>query len=551
MSENGKDINRQSVVNHTSENAISRRRFSKLMAATLGAIAGSRIFRESHQDYTNLGYDPEIQQTLEKYGIKDVFLRMYIGDHFFTRETMKKMEEQGVTVVSGEMINYIPKSDGTTSVPNNNMREEFFQNLARIPTGVTANGQMDLMKERSTNLLRIFCKDKNAILASDGGVGSSRIEEAANAVTIGWTLFGSMLYLSSLGWKTGVLKDHKNTLRRREFLRGVALGGAALGAGTLAHAFYTTGENRGFIEPVANSEVSYIYSKMFDTLTIDTTEVAFSIANDERLRQAFNALIRVRNQVISLNHWYLIEATQRNRSLHKNLANQNGKIEIGFFAGNGHSSIKAEFCKGHIQLTKELSDEINNWLDQYLVEMQNATTEEKRTRIVDYYRDLLNIYGKPKLFPLKDMEDNSSQVNDFEVTCQTPAAILYRLLIHRIRNGLVSSHHFETLLQEMLKQQHIHDGTYRNVSGKIVLENGTYKNVLSAGDHLGLKNRLIETRMITDRDLTKIDGEVYPDLYQYDYIGPVVDKPVHIGLVIVQGIPMTFFQKEDTLFIQE
>lgn len=532
-------------------NVLSRRNFIKVATVGLGVSAGGVVVRESHQDYSDLGKDLEIQSSLEKRGVKNVHLRIYLGHHYFTPETSKKMDKQNVSVISGEMIQYIPQSDDSEKNKTTNLSEEFFKNLLKVPTGVTASGQMDEMKARSQELLRTFSKNRKAVLATDAGAGPARTQEAASRVTVGWGAFALMLYFAGLGWKTGIVKDYKNEVSRRQFLKGTAAGGIAVGVGILANALYTTGENRGIIEPVGNTEVSYIYSKLFDTVAINTTEFAFALAGDERLKQAFNALIKVRNQVISLNHWFFIESLQRNKSLRQCLVNDEGIVEIGFFAGNGHASIKAEFCKGPEQLSKEIGNEVNNWLDQYVIEMQNEHNPDKRIKITDYYCELMKIYGKSKVIPLVEIDRANSFTDNFDVTCQTPAAIMFRILIQRVKHEQQDHvSHCKVLLQEMIKQQHLHDGTYRNVSGKILLEDEKYKNILSAGDPNALKKRFSETMLIPNQELDSIQGEIYPNLYQYDYIGSVQDKQVNIGLAIVQGIPMTYFQKEDISFIK-
>jgi len=531
---------------------LTRRQFLKragLKAAALGAAAvGSK---DTKADYSPEGSDPKIQAVLEREGVRGVHLRMYFGNHFFTEGTMKKMEAQGVTVITGE-LNFTPGTGRMGGDETKSASREFFFNLKKLPNGVTGLGQMQLRSQRSARLLEKFSKGR-AILASDNEAGGAAIQDAANEALVGWGLFGSLLYFGGLAWKTGLLAESKNPISRRNFLKGTALGVGAGVTGYLASALYQTAENRGWIEPPANTEVSYIYSKLFSLATVDVSTKALEIAGDKRLLQAFQALINVRNKVMSLNNWYFIESLERNRGLRQGLTGSNGFVEMGFFAGSGHSGAKDEFCKGPAKLGVEIEAELNGWLDQYDHDMAAAASSEDEKQVLNYYQRLMTAFGRPYLISQLSIKQEGSGLDNYIPAVDTPAAIMYRTLANRIREGHStgqSVNNYEQLVAGLVKDQHFPDGTFINVSGKNVLFDGKYHGEMTAKDPNALKNRFIESGFMSPDDLQLIGGEIYPELYAYDYIGPVIDKRVLVGIAIVGGMPITYFQKEDTSFIK-
>ncbi len=528
----------------------TRRQFLKRAGLGVAALTAVSVgVGEARKDYFSEGADPEIQSALEKQGVKDVHLRMYFGDHYFTQETANKMEAQGVTVITGE-LGFTPGTGRIGGNETKSVAEEFFVNLKKLPNGVTGSDQMRLQSQRSAELLERFSRGR-AILASDNGIGGTALQEAANEVWVGWGLFGSLLYFAGLAWKTGMLTDSKNPISRRGFLKGAAIGGGAAISSLIGGALYQTAENRGWIEPTANTEVSYIYSRLFNLVAVDVSTKALEIAGDKRLLQAFQSLINVRNKVMALNNWYLIESLERSKGLRQGLTGPNEYVEMGFFAGAGHSAAKDEFCKGPSQLGTELKAEVSSWLDQYEKDMATAP-EDKKEHVLDYYQGLMTTFGRPYLISHSPINQEGTGLDNHIPKVDAPAAIMYRTLVERIterRSSGQNADNYEQLVAGLVKDQHFPDGTYINVSGKNVLIEGKYHGEMTAKDPGALRERFVECNFISPDDLRSIQGELYPGLYTYDYGGPVVDKKVSVGIAIIRGMPATFFQKEDTSFI--
>ncbi len=530
---------------------ITRRQFLKRAVVGAGTVGlAAEGLGETRKDYSQEGFDPEIQASLEREGIAGVHLRMYLGNHYFTQETMKKMELQGATVVTGE-LNFTPATGPIGGNETKSVSEEFFNNLKKLPNGVTGSGQMQLQSQRSADLLENFSNNK-AILASDNGIGGADVQKAADEVMVGWGLFGSLLYFAGLAWKTGALKEWKNPISRRSFLKGASIGAGAAVTGAVAQALYQTAENRGWIEPPANTEVSYIYSKLFNDVPVDISTKVLEVAGDKRLLQAFQSLVSVRNKVMSLNNWYLTESLARSRGLRTALTGKNKFVEMGFFAGNGHAGVKEEFCKGPAQIETELKSEVGSWLDQYEHEMAIAP-EDKKEQILNYYKGLMGAFGRPYLIIQSEINQEGTGLDNYMPKVNTPEAIMYRTLTEKIKQGKTNNQNIsnlEQLVSGLVRDQHFPDGTYINVSGQNVLSEGKYHGVLSAKNPAALKERFEETNFISPDDLQSVDGEIYPDLYSYEYVGPVEGRKVSVGIAIVRGIPMTFFQKEDISFIR-
>ena len=106
---------------------------------------------------------------------------------------------------------------------------------------------------------------------------------------------------------------------------------------------------------------------------------------------------------MSLNNWYLIESLERSKGLRSALTGNRDNVEIGFFAGAGHSGTKSEFCKGPSQLGHELKVELNSWLDRFELDMAKAPQEGK-DQVVEYYKGLMSVFGRPYLFSQAKVE---------------------------------------------------------------------------------------------------------------------------------------------------
>lgn len=496
--------------------------------------------------------DREIQTVLEREKVNGVHLRMYFGDHYFNRGTMEAMKAQGVTVISGE-IKSNPKSLALIG-GKKELAREFFDNLKKLPNGVTEIGQMNEVAQRSADLLSEFSKGR-VILASDNGVGvpDQDVQDAANEVLTGWSLFGSLVFLAGLGAGAKIANEHGVSITRRQFLKwsAASLGATAVTA-LMGSSFMEMAQNKGWIELPANKEVSYIFSKLFNKVGFDVTKKTLEIAGDERMVRAIQSLVKVRNQVMALNNWYLIKSVGKNEGLRKSLTGASGNVEIGFFAAWGHAATKDEFCKGPRQLSAEIKQVVNNWLDQYINDFGNASDDDKE-KVVGYYSNLMQSFGRPSLIPGEEIEIIDMGVRDVSVDVDTPAAIMFRSLIERsngdgsLGNGSSS---YGRLLEAIVKEQYLPDGTYINVGGKNILSNGKYTGALEAKNPDALKDRFLETGYFSKSELGNIQGELYPNLYAFDYVGPVQDKKVHVGVAIIRGMAMTYFQKEDTSFIK-
>lgn len=528
---------------------LNRSEFGKAAAVGIASIVAGTAYLESHQDNSKDGFDPEIQDALERQGISaDINLRIYVGNHYFTEETAEKMEDQGVTVLTGE-IQSNPLSHTPENLEPGSLLAEFLANLTKIPNGVTSFGQMTLSQERSATLLRNFSESR-AVLVADADPGVYT-QTAANKVITGLGLVGSLVYLSEIARTTKILTEFNKPITRRDFLKKLGKGGLGLLFLHTTSAAYTTAENREWVTPAGNSEVSYLFSKLFKK-GVDASTKYLELTEDARLVQAFESLVTVRDKIMALNNWYLIESLERNRAIKDQLTGPNGKVEIGFFSGAGHASVKGEFCKGPSAIKIELETVVTDWLLQYDEEMENASSIEEREDILYRYTSLMTVFNKPNLIKRYSYNNDIVEQGERIPMVESPAAIMYRTIIKKVESENskgIDAENFKLLIGNMVRDQHFPDGTYLNIGGKNILANGGYTSEMTAKDPDALKKRFIETNFISPDDLEQIAGEVYPNLYHYDYIGDVVDKKISVGLAIVRGIPMTFFQKEDTSFI--
>lgn len=533
----------------------------KIPRRTFLLLAGSYVLaRQGSKDYGPVGEeDPSISRALEREGVSNVNLRMFFGNHVLTDETFEKFKEIGTDIITGEIaidFDYFidePKSedglqnDDKKILTEQSLLDDFIGNITRDRSGSGVGSGLSEYVGSFQNWSMAYHREDMGICSMEGDSRTNTWSNINSMIGAGSRVNSNrkkLYYLSllaSAGWDFKSMGLLKRKMSRRDFLKlGAAAGvGAAtiLRGGRVLAGVNETLKQRELISHPPNKEVTGLFSKL-TSFNDNAQEFMVEIQEDKETYMELVRLVRMRNEAMALNIWYLTNVVGDNEELRRKITGNGGNaVQISAMAGLGHAAVKEHFLRDPKELEKAVRGNVEFVMDNYLVDVTNTSAETKE--ISDFYGDILAEMSKPKLSKKSSIEFNASK----PVEVSTPQWIFYQAILERIK-GAEERGKFEevTKLQGLLGNvliQHLEsDIPDEDIIGIAV---GVRRNDYDPKDEHTIRRRLKNAGVIPKN---ASPGTASVEVRHNIGIAPYRYDDREVGVLVINNVPFPFYEKE-------
>jgi hypothetical protein len=505
----------------------------KVVPTAITILAAAKQLLGQEADKVYAGEDPELREVLNREGIEHCSLTMWFATHMISNSLRRQLS--GADVITGEIkrVETSPPEEIDPQVDLRSDWEVFYDYLVSASSSGEASFSNEIQEGRR-NMAELREGGK-AFWVAEGppvplNTGANPVSEASREFWQARREFYNLLALAA------VLFDARHVkITRRSFLKLAAAGTGYLALMSLANALKFTAINQQYLDADPGRRVSLRYSE-YEGGVDKLGEAYLALTHDPKVAGEFEMLHRVSNQVMVLNTWYLLRAMSGYPGLRKELAADGDVVKVGFFAGGGHRAAKSEFNRGPESLARGLREHVSKIISRYLDDPAPVTS-------LHYYTNHLAVFASPSLqrkTPISFTADAKPDLPD------TPAAIMYRELIIRITSEQDARRKsaLELLFGEVVKRQMYTASRY--FIKRPGLERDDYEPV----DDKTLEDRVMRSGVMpVSLDSSNSEVAIYHHVASVSYgeRGKDVRK---VGVVIVNGIPFPFFEKENLGFLK-